>query len=191
MKKPILSLLILLYLALSSSAMVVTVSLTWTRDLSVYNLQEGSIMQVVAYNRNNASAPGSGASSNFDITPDASYDPYTTPLNHNIVFQTSIENGRVFDSFELLGNYDRLYIRMFQITDFGQDEVALSRWGLTQVRSVDQSLSSIYFNWNNRPANNGPDPFRAPYFEVIPEPSTFGFMVLGGILLFVRKFVKY
>jgi len=85
---------VLCLLAVPADALVVTIDLGWGYNdgwatdaaaeaglLSSYNLQEGSIVQVIMYDSATASAPGTDADDNFDIYgdyngPDLYAEPY-------------------------------------------------------------------------------------------------------------------
>ena len=203
-------------LAMPAQALVVTVDLGWgynstsDTDLSTYNLQEGSIVQVIMYNSANAGPPGSYAVDNFGIlgphvgadisaepypgtepanVPDDNtvYRPYTTPANHVIAYTTQIggplvdsnANGydwyNIYAQFEILGTYDRLYIRVFGATEFPQGEVVSSYWGLSAVQNGTNVIDTWYVDIIDDTVAN-----RTNYFEVIPEPGSLALMALGA-----------
>ena len=114
--------LLLWCLAVPAQAMVVTVDMGWGYDqdplgnsLDPYNLQVGSIVQVVMYNSGTASAPGSDADDNFsdyygnypgagiaaepypgtepaNVPGDTTmYDPNSTPAGHVLVYTTTLQ----------------------------------------------------------------------------------------------------
>lgn len=178
-------------LILPASALIVTINLTWGLSPN-YNVQEGSIVQVVAYRTGQGSNPVGGGANNFDITGEylneSVFDAYTTPENHNIVYETTvnanINNYFVYEQFELLSNYNRIYIRIFESTSLQGDEVTLSHWGLTPVNTLPQNgrPTTVYYNNFNRVTNQ--NYFGTPYFEVIPEVPT-GNLIAICLILFV------
>jgi hypothetical protein len=117
------------------------------------------------------------------------YDAYSTPVNHDIVLETTIQAGAnyfVYEQFELLGNYNRVYIRIFEATDLSNDNLVLSYWGITSWANVNKKPVTIYYNNFNRVTNE--NYFGTPYFEVIPEPSTMNLMFFAlPALLFRRR----
>ena len=207
--------LLLGLLAVPAQALVVTVDLGWgynatsDTDLSDYNLQEGSIVQVIMYNSANASPPGSQASDNFEVIGNYSgtgiaaepypgtepanvpgsptaYNPETAPDGHVIAYTTHIgpaiggnANGydwyNIYAQFEILGTYDRLYIRVFGATDFPPMEIVSSYWGLSPVSSGTNIVGTWYVPPIDETVAN-----RTNYFEVIPEPGTVALLLLGG-----------
>lgn len=202
-------------LAVPAQALVVTVDLGWgynataNTDLADYNLQEGSIVQVIMYNSATASPPGSQASDNFEVIgtyPGAgiaaepypgtepsnipgspvAYNPNTAPDDHVIAYTTQIgpaiggnANGynwyNIYAQFEILGTYDRLYIRVFGATNFPPMEVVSSYWGLSPVSSGTNIVGTWYVPPIDDTVAN-----RTNYFEVIPEPGSLALLVLGG-----------
>lgn len=187
-----------------AQALLVTIDLGWGynqsadgNSLNPYNLQVGSIIQVVMYNSASASAPGPDANDNFDVfgdypsNPDSLsdttiYDPESTPSGHVIVQTAQIQvaeytddNGNVwwnvYLEFAVIGSYDRLYVRVFEMTTFPDGTPASSYWGLSDV----QSGTNLIGTWpvgivDNITATN------QNYFEVIPEPGTMALLGLGG-----------
>lgn len=217
--------LLLCLLAMPAQALVVTVDLGWgysstsDTDLSTYNLQEGSIVQVIMYNSAMASPPGANANQNFNIyanylgdgiaaepypgTEPANipgdttiYNPYTAPLNHVIAYTTQIgaplagSNAYGYDwyniyaQFEILGTYDRLYIRVFGATEFPQGEVVSSYWGLSAVQNGTNVIDTWYVDIIDDTVAN-----KTNYFEVIPEPGSLALLALGatGLLAGQRR----
>lgn len=166
-------------------------------DLSLYNLQEGSIIQIILYDSTQASPPGSDAADNFDVygyypegvlLDNNVYDPYSVPEGHVMAYTDTVQvapspdgNGntwwRTVPVFSIDGPYDRVYIRVFEVTDFPEGEVVLSYWGISDVVSFDPSQSFGYVfigPLDNIAATN------KNYFEVIPEPGTTALLILGG-----------
>ena len=201
----------MLFCAIPAQALLVTVDLGWGypggASLADYNLQEGSIVQVIMYNSANASAPGPDASDNFPSDtgygtyggPGISAEPYpgTEPANvptdsniyrpeaipegHTIAYTTHIGAAvddwwHIYAQFEILGTYDRLYIRVFGATDFPSGDVWASYWGISDV----QVGTNIVDTWYVDPIVEVDAP-NANYFEVIPEPTSMASFLLGGV----------
>lgn len=191
-KRLLIVLLILQMLIIPVSALVVTIDLAWGLSPN-YNVQEGSIVQVVAYRTGQGSNPQPGADNNFDVTGDylgeSTYDAYNTPFNHNIVYETTVNanlnNYFVLEQFELLANYNRIYIRIFSETSLPENGVRLSYWGMTPLNIIPQNGRpvTVYYNNFNRVTNENYFG-TAQYFEVIPEVPT-GNLIALGILSFV------
>lgn len=128
-RMPVLCGVVLLWLlTMPAQAMVVTVDVGWGynaaggADLSDYNLQVGSIVQVIMYNSGTASAPGSDTDDNFPIyygnypgagiaaepypgTEPANvpgdttmYDPNSTPAGHELVYTATIQAAPYLDA---------------------------------------------------------------------------------------------
>ena len=214
-------------LGVPAQALVVTVDLGWgynyggagtSVDLAAaYNLQVGSIVQVVMYNSTadypENQPPGDTAGENFDAwstytgpgvpaepygsghipgTTDT-YRPETTPEGHVIAYTSTIQAAPVTDAqgdtwyqvyaqFEVLGTYDRLYIRVFGATDFTGGEVYASYWGISDVKVGTNVIDTWYVPYiDNTTATN------IAYFEVIPEPGTMALIGLGGVGLLAGR----
>ena len=203
------------WMAAPASALVVTVDLGWGynaaggADLADYNLQVGSVVQIIMYDSSVASGPASDdASDNFNEfgsysgdpalplhpyasgdeldAPGPAYDPLSTPDDHYIVYTATIQeapylddNGnvwyQVYAQFEVLGNFDRLYVRVFGTDDIQEQGIWASYWGISDVQ-VGTNLVGTWFV--------GPlDEIQASqsnYFHVIPEPGTLALFMLGG-----------
>ena len=80
---------------------------------------------------------------NTPATLDA-YDPLSAPAGHVIAYTTEIgtpvggnANGynwyNVYASFQILGTYDSMYIRVFGTTQFADGAVGASYWGISSV----------------------------------------------------------
>lgn len=191
---------------LPAHALLVTIDLGWGynqnaggNSLSTYNLQVGSIIQVVMYNQATASPPGPDANDNFTETfgdytsnPDSLsdttiYDPESTPSGHIIAYTTEIkqaeytdDNGNVWWNvwveFDVVGTYDALYVRVFEMDEFPDGTPASSYWGLSDVYKGTNLIGT----WpvgvvDNITATN------QNYFEVIPEPGTMALLGLGAV----------
>ena len=166
---------------------VIAINLAWNMNSSP-NIMEGSIVQLVVYNSSDASPPVANASGSFDESGDNSYDPFSTPENHDIVYETEFTTQgntyRVHETYDLLGNYDRVYLRIFSSSGF-DEEVQLSYWGLGTVSSIKFHGKTIVFMSYGQMDNE--NYFAQPSFEVIPEPSTSLLTILGGSLIFYRR----
>ena len=192
---------VLCLLASSAQALVVTIDLGWgynydgagtSVDLgTAYNLQVGSIVQVLLYDEATADAPGMDVDDNFDLVGYSAgnpvYDPISTPAGHLIAYTASIQAApyvdgqgdtwyQIYAQFEVIGTYDSLYIRVFEMTDFGQGVVNASYWGLSDVQVRTNTFGMWYV-----PVIDDTDAPNLNYFEVIPEPGTMGLVALGGV----------
>lgn len=159
--------------------MLISISLIWNANHSP-NIQEGSIVQVLAYNSSVASPPVATPESAFEEIGEDIFDPFSTPENHDVVYESAFYSKgntyRVIELFDLIGSYDRVYLRIFSATGF-EDEVTLSYWGLGSVSNIRSNrTTSVYMSYNQM---NQQDNFRTPYFEVIPEPKTSLLMILA------------
>lgn len=166
---------------------------------SGYYLQEGSIVQIIAYDSvayPNTDFLSNDADDNFDYmgtTPSGDvYNPYTAPDGHLIAYTTTIgtpiggnQNGydwyNIYASFQVLDNYDSLYIRVFGVTDFPHATVVESHWGISGVETDGGAIGTWYVVFDDVDAPN------VAYFEVIPEPGSLGLLALGGTGLWVAR----
>jgi len=186
-------------LSIKSFGLIVTLNLTWGSNISSYHLQEGSIVQVLAYTRNNASPPTQNAQDNFEQTGTENnlpvYDPNTTPNNHDILYQTQIQQGEdkhhniiyyISEQFTTISTADRIYVRIFESTDLNQNNTYLSHWGLSSVRTIPNS-GFITLQFKNINANHQ-NQFG---FEVIPEPKTINLLLFSFLFIFLLKLVRF
>lgn len=173
----------------TSFSYVINVTLSWNMN-NDYNVQESSIIQLIAFNHNNSSYPTDYAEDNFEMN-DGSYNPLTSPEGHDIVYQSNIsyENNRLFfeTSYILLGDYDRVYVRIFESTNF--NEVELSHWGLTSVSRITGAGRASIIERNFDLDNTNYFSIDQP-FEVIDEPVTIKLFFIGICILFLRPMIK-
>jgi hypothetical protein len=114
------------------------------------------------------------------------FDPNTVVEAGNVLayateIGTAIDGGahgywyHIYAQFEILGNYDSLYIRVFGATNWPAGEVIASYWGISPVRYGTNVVDTWYVPIidNVAASNNN-------YFEVIPEPGTLALFMLGG-----------
>jgi len=179
----------------SAQALLVSVEVTWgypdgisQGDLSTtYNLQVGSIIQIVAYS--DAEVMGvpvdpSDPEKNFTPYGNGVYLPNTTPDKHEIVATGSVQllsgttNSGIFGMttwIDLPYAYDRLYVRVFEATAFEQGVSNQSHWGISSVSNISDNGFGVALTWfDDTHADN------LDYFELIPEPSTLAFVMSGG-----------
>lgn len=186
---------------------------------SNYALQEGSIVQIIAYDSStypSTTFTGGDPSDNFDDfgsyagdgipgepnvdpwdqTPGLDHNvflPYTTPAGHVIAYTTEIgtpiggnDNGfnwySIYASFQILDQYDSIYIRVFGATEFPQMQVVASYWGISDVQSSGGGFGTWYVTYDDVTATN-----HVNYFEVIPEPGSLALLSLGGIGLWAGR----
>lgn len=112
------------------------------------------------------------------------YRPDTVPSGHTLAYSTTIGSPisdaggywyNIYEQFEILGTYDRLYIRVFGATNFPQGEIVSSYWGLSDV----QEGTNVIDTWYVGPVDDTVAD-HTNYFEVIPEPGTMALFLLGG-----------
>ena len=203
--------LILGLMAVPARALLVTVNLGWTAPLSNFNLQEGSVIQIIMYDSTGSYPDPADPEANFGSPfgtyggdpplyadpfdsgtqhiPEstAAYDPLGTPEGHIIAYTTSIGANlggwyNTIAQFEVLGTYDRLYIRVFGTTEIGQQGFWASYWGLSDVYT---NTGSVY-TWFVDPIDNVAATNKN-YFHVIPEPGTMALSVLGAFGLWIGR----
>jgi len=213
--------LLLCFGVLSAQALVVTIDLGWgyndgwTDDAdaeanlkSDYNLQEGSIVQVIMYNSDTANAPGTDADDNFDIwgdyvgddlyaepydsgsenIPDDTtlYDPESVvPSGHVLAYTTEIGDSVVRD------NGDHWYNIYEQFEILGTyDSLYIRVFGATEFPNGEviasywglsgvETGTNIVDTWFVDPIDDT-KAGQTNYFEVIPEPGTMALLLLGG-----------
>ena len=129
---------------------------------------------------------------NTPATSDA-YDPLSAPAGHVIAYTTEIgtpvagnANGynwyNIYASFQILGTYDSMYIRVFGTTEFADGSVGASYWGISSVLVSGAVLQTWFATYDDVTATN-----HVNYFEVIPEPGTLSLLAAGGIGLWVAR----
>ena len=129
---------------------------------------------------------------NTPATLDA-YDPLSAPAGHVIAYTTEIgtpvggnANGynwyNVYASFQILGTYDSMYIRVFGTTQFADGAVGASYWGISSVLVSGAVLQTWFATYDDVTATN-----HVNYFEVIPEPGTLSLLAAGGIGLWAAR----
>lgn len=209
--------------AVQAQALVVEIDLGWgwsstsDTDLNDYNLQEGSIIQVILYNSDTADPPGSDTDDNFDIfgdyggtgiaadpypgtepsnVPDDStiYEPYTVPDGHVLAYETTIGSATSPNAY----GYD--WYRVFEQFEIlgTYDSIYIRVFGTTEF--TDGVVISSYWGLSDVVEGGGSLDFwyvqiddttanKTNYFEVIPEPGTMGLLGLGavGMLLWRRR----
>lgn len=201
----LLAILLFGLLASPAQALLVTINLGWGynqnaggNSLDPYNLQVGSIIQVVMFDSSTASPPGTDADDNFDImgnnpsNPDelsdtTVYDPLSAPEGHVIAYSTSVQEAEYLDGngnvwwnvyveFTIVGPYDALYLRVFETAEFSDGVPDSSYWGLSDV----EYGTNLIGTWPVGIVDNVDAP-NQNYFEVIPEPGVMALMALGGV----------
>ena len=119
------------------------------------------------------------------------YMPNSAPANHVIAYETQIGSAlsdpggywyNIYAQFEILGTYDRLYVRVFGATEFPQGQVIASYWGLSSVQVGTNIVGTWYVGpLDNTVAN------KTNYFEVIPEPGTLALLLAGSAGLLAAR----
>jgi len=201
----LLAILLFGLLASPAQALLVTINLGWGynqdvdgNSLDPYNLQVGSIIQVVMFDSPTYDEPGTDADDNFQIlgnnpaNPDGLsdttvYDPSTAPIGHVIAYSGAIQQAEYLDGnsnvwwnvyveFTIVGPYDALYLRVFETTQFSDGIPDASYWGLSDVVYGTNLIGTWPVGLvDNVEATN------QNYFEVIPEPGVMALMALGGV----------
>ena len=122
------------------------------------------------------------------------YNPNSAPIGHVIAYTTTIgpaigdnANGydwyNIYASFQILDNYDSIYIRVFGATDFPADGIVhASYWGISDVQSGGGGIGTWYVTYNDVTAAD-----HVNYFEVIPEPGSLSLFALGGVGLWAAR----
>lgn len=171
-----------------------------------YNLQEGSIIQVIAYKGEGGVSPdvvdqfgdayghatdtasAEPFDSGHDLGPGDVYLADNTQEGHTILYTGSVHQ---YSSWYGLYTqitvddymYDHVYIRIFGATEFPQGTNVASYWGVSTPIKVDPDFQTQTYRLTN-PTNLLE---YANWFEVIPEPATLGLLGLGGCALAVWR----
>ena len=135
-----------------------------------------------------ATAPWDDAPATSDV-----YDPESAPVGHVIAYTTEIgtpvggnANGynwyNIYASFQILGTYDSMYIRVFGMTALPDGSVGASYWGISSVLVSGAVLQTWFATYDDVTATN-----HVNYFEVIPEPGTLSLLAAGGIGLWAAR----
>ena len=133
-------------------------------------------------------APWDGAPATSDA-----FDPLSAPVGHVIAYTTQIgtpvggnANGynwyNIYASFQILGTYDSMYIRVFGMTELPDGAVGASYWGISSVLVSGAVLQTWFATYDDVTATNN-----VSYFEVIPEPGTLSLLAAGGLGLWVAR----
>lgn len=172
-----------LCLAVQCQAYVITINLSWAIN-DRYNIQEGSIVQLIAYNSADSLPPPSTAIGNFEEEAAGIYNADTAPENHDIIYQTAVLNTgnkyQVFEIYELLGDYTSVYVRIFEANELNS---GLSYWGIVGPKDIPKS-GKVTIGANNYTLAS------QNYFEVIPEPSTINLVCLAVVLFIIYSLFK-
>lgn len=121
------------------------------------------------------------------------YDPESAPEGHLIAYTTEIgtpvggnANGHdwynIYASFQILGTYDSMYVRVFGMTEFPDGTVGASYWGISSVLVSGAVLQTWFATFDDVTATN-----HVNYFEVIPEPGTLSLLAAGGFGLWAAR----
>jgi len=121
------------------------------------------------------------------------YDPESAPEGHVIAYTTEIGTPvggnantnnwyNIYASFQILGTYDSMYVRVFGMTEFPDGTVGASYWGISSVLVSGAVLQTWFATFDDVTATN-----HVNYFEVIPEPGTLSLLAAGGFGLWAAR----
>ena len=189
--------------------MLLTLDLRWTGDLLDYNLQEGSIIQVIGYHTDTADDPSASVTAQFgdkygvwsgEPKSAEPYDTGHTPMGedgtgtdvylanntqegHTILYTGAIQNlGSWYGLYTQITVdyflYNTVYIRVFGAKEIPEGDVVASYWGISGITTLDPNYQT-----DEMDVRSDVSATIATYFEVIPEPATFGLLGLGGVAL--------
>ena len=197
--------------ATAAQAMLLTLDLRWNAsnaaDLLAYNLQEGSIIQVIGFQ--GPGSPSDDPSVQFgDVNgkpygqmpegesyPAAPYDSDHAPTDSDVWLAENTQTGHEIlytGSVQKMGDdwyglytqitvdqflYDTVYIRVFGATEFKQGEAIASYWGISESQTLDPDHHFQTDTFSTRDVKAE----NPNYFEVIPEHATMGLLGLGGV----------
>ena len=172
-------------LAVNANAMIMTLNLSWGFG---QNIQEGSVVQVVAYRTGSGSAQTGGAVNNFEQDGEFLGLPYynsesVVPQNHELIesfsVQENISGYFIFEQFEI-SYYNRIYLRIFDSSDL--ESASESSWGLTRAYIIPQNGKPYTITIRDfEPTNT--NLFGAGPFEVIPEAGVLSLVSVGLVIL--------
>ena len=201
-----------LFAAPAAQAMLLELQFHWDvsspDDLktSAYNLQLGSIIQVIAYDSTAIGVDAPNKEIQFEkygrTSESASAQPYTTghiptdddvfladttQKGHDIVYTGSLQDlGTGDDHWYGLYTqitidtdvYDTVYVRVFGASSIEPGQVTASYWGISGTNHLSPTFQFQSYKLENQHADADKN-----YFEVIPEPATLGLLGLGGCAL--------
>ena len=189
-------------LAAVSQAITIEVEVSWnsplapSQDSDTSNLQTGSIIQIIGWN-SDSGAPSPqdaeyGGMIKYGKTAngDPILLPNTTPVGWAILATTSItKTGNdpayctVSIAVDVPEQYDKIFVRVFSLTEFPEGESALGYWGISEASNVSGTVG-LGMTWFDNVAHTN-----VAYFEVIPEPSTLALLGCGitALALFPRR----
>ena len=205
------------FLTSQALALRVVVDMLWDVGGStiqdVYNLQPGSVIQVIMFDSSEASAPGSNPWDNFGdpvgvhtgdplisypfAPPDTdtpssldAYDPFAVPEGHFIAYTMTVGTQADDGFYDAIGQfvvddrYDRLYVRVFGTDDIYEQGTWASYWGISDVYEAPGNLGALGY-WEQYVDDVKAD--QQNYFHVIPEPGTLSLGAWGALGLWAGR----